>query len=136
MLNAIAETPTTAAAYAQTLLRMLTGKVFMPEAPDIVEERAYRGNNMQKTINDIKTGNLSIRPNPANSSFVVTVSLPNAARTLELREMVTGRLLRSININAGGDHTVSCDDMAEGTYLLLLRENGKVIVRGKIVIQH
>ncbi|MCC7465483.1 MAG: hypothetical protein IT261_04405, partial [Saprospiraceae bacterium] len=84
-LLGIANSSSLEAGYAQTMLGILTGRVFMPKLPALMEERS----NNSQTLQLSKVGVLLVSPNPAND--VINIQLPKAIdrsanRILELRD--------------------------------------------------
>jgi len=133
MLQNIAELPTVEAGYAQSLLGLLKGQMFMPRVPDLGGER----NN----LTSIRLGAqevLQVSPNPVSHLLQVQVSAPldqSISRTLELRALATGNLVRSVRVQDGSAIFISVQDLPSGLYLLILQDQGVVIERKKIAIQ-
>jgi hypothetical protein len=133
-LQGIAESPSPEAGYAQSMLGILTGQIFMPRVPDLGGER----NAPHSTRADIADV-LSISPNPVSDILQVQVPQPfgkSGRKTLELRDLSTGILIRNIQAPDGGDISISVETLPSGIYLLTLKEQSVTIARKKVVVQH
>jgi len=134
-LLSIAEAPSPEAGYAQSLLGILTGQTFMPKVPDLGGERNAPSLSVQTTLPDL----LQVSPNPVSNLLEVRIKQPvskSSAQTLDLHDLVTGILMRSIQIAEESTLFISVEDLSEGIYLLTLRGQGGTIARKKIAVQH
>jgi hypothetical protein len=129
-LLAIAEAPTPEAGYAQALLGILTGQVFMPRLPELDTERSEAPNKV--------TGpsGIEIMPNPA-SDVIQMRFVPSAIQqTIDLRSLATGTLLQSLDVSGQDTLALPVRHLPSGMYLLVLREQGRVVAHQKVVVQH
>jgi hypothetical protein len=134
-LLGIANSSSLEAGYAQTVLGILTGRVFMPKLPVLIEERSSNPQTSQPG----KVGVLLASPNPAND--VLNIQLPKAIdrsanRILELRDIATGALIQQVAAPDDSSVSLLVQNVPAGIYVLILREHGVVIARQKITIQH
>ena len=133
-LLGIAESSSQEAGYAQSILGILTGQVFMPKLPDLGGERSSSPSGQPALI-----GALQVSPNPV--SDVLEVQVPKqvdraVSQILELRDMATGILVQRIRVPDGNNVSISVQALPSGLYLLSLQEQGIVIARQKIAVQH
>jgi hypothetical protein len=134
VLTSIAESSSPEAGYAQTLLGILKGITFMPTVPDLDPQR-----NGQVPVKPNLSGALQVSPNPVG--YNLQVGLPEAAenstdRVLELCDMATGRLIQSIHVGYENSITISVASFPSGFYVLSLKDQGAVLARQKIAVQH
>jgi len=134
-LLGIAESSSQEAGYAQSILGILTGQVFMPKLPDLGGDRSSTPYSEQPAL----IGALQVSPNPV--SDVLQVQIPKsvdktASQVLELRDMATGILVQRIRVPDGNNVSISVQSFPSGLYLLSLQEQGIVIARQKIAVQH
>jgi len=133
LLN-VADAASQEAGYAQSLLNILTGRVFMPKVPNLGEERS---NQAPRDL--LPEGALQVSPNPV--SDVLQVQFPShkieqGVQTLELRSITSGELVRKIIVPDGNTLSISVHSLPAGMYLLTLQHQGVVQSRQKIAIQH
>lgn len=129
-LLAIAEAPTPEAGYAQTLLGLLTGRVFMPRLPDLDTERSAEPNQA------FVSSSLEISPNPVSDLLRVRLQPSALQQTLELRALATGALVQSVDVSGQESLTLTVQHLPSGLYVLVLREQGGVVAHQKVVVQH
>jgi len=133
ILLGIATSPNPEAGYAQSLLGILKGQIFMPNLPDLGGERESRQTEKPDLLETMQ-----VSPNPV--SDVLQVKIPRWSRetnrSLELREMATGRMVERVPILDGGDIAIPVEALPTGLYLLILQEKGVAIDRQKVVVQH
>jgi len=79
----------------------------------------------------------SVTPNPANDVLEVSVSasIPQDF-TMALYHLTTGRLESVFRLPASGRQTLDVKKVPPGVYLLAVLQEGQVIARQKLVIQH
>ncbi len=133
-LLAVAESSSQEAGYAQSILGILTGQVFMPKLPNLGGER-----NAPPTKQPSLFGSLQLSPNPV--SDVLYVQVPQGivmagSQVLELRDMATGIMVQRISVLDRNSIAISVQALPSGLYLLSLQDQDKVIARQKIAIQH
>jgi hypothetical protein len=122
------------AGYAQSLLNILTGRVFMPQVPALGEAR-----NSQLPNNLLSAGTMQVSPNPVGDVLQVQLSpgeIVFGERILELRSIASGELVRMISVPDGNVLSISVSTLPAGMYLLTLRNQGVAQSRQQIVIQH
>ena len=134
-LLGIATSSSQEAGYAQTVLGILTGRVFMPKVPVLNGERSSNPIPSPQS----KAGVLLVSPNPAND--VLNIQLPrlidrSANRVLELMDITTGILVQQIAVPDESSVSISVQTLPAGIYVLTLREQGVVITYQKIAVQH
>lgn len=132
-LTVIAEAPSPEAGYAQSLLGLLTGRVFAPELPDVVTER------QQETTTSVSESWLEIAPNPADEQLRVSLlKVPHQQERLmlELRDLGTGRLVHSMNMSEGNVGFLTVKQLPPGLYILTLRNDHTILEVKKVLVQH
>jgi len=132
-LLSIAESSSPEAGYAQTLLGILTGSVFMPRLPDLGGERSAESEKKSNPYG------LLVSPNPVSN--LLQVQAPHRTgramqQTLDLRVLATGELVYSANIMGQDIILVPVQHLPQGLYLLTLREQGAIVDRQKVIVQH
>lgn len=139
MLLNIAASQTEVAAYAQSLLGLLTGRFFMPELPNLAAAQGEGAGERQSK--EGQTGNLSVQqvftatPNPATEMLDLRgVSITGGL--VSFRHIATGQIARNVYLPDGGTLSVSIRDLPDGVYVLTLMQNDRVTARQKLVIQH
>lgn len=132
-LTEIAEAPSAEAGYAQSLLGLLTGRVFTPELPDVVTER------QQQTTTSVSETWFEIAPNPVDEllrvSLVKTHHKPEML-VLELRNLGTGRLVHSMTMPENNVSFLPVNQLPEGLYILTLRYDNSILEVKKVIVQH
>lgn len=129
-LLAIAEAPTPEAGYAQALLGILTGRVFMPKLPELDTERSVAPNKAAIPLG------IEVMPNPA-SDVIQLRFMPSAAQqTIDLRSLATGAFLQSVDVSGQDTLALPVRHLPSGMYLFVLREQGRVVAYQKVVVQH
>jgi hypothetical protein len=129
-LLSVAEAHSPEAGYAQTLLGILTGRTFMPKLPDLDTERSA------EPVKAVASSGLEISPNPVNDLLRVRLQPSAIQQTLELRALATGALVQSVDVSGQESLTLPVRHLPSGLYLLVLREQGAVVVHQKVVVQH
>ena len=134
-LQNIANAPNPEAGYAQTLLGMLTGQVFMPTLP--VLENKERST---ETTNTLSVNGLQVSPNPVSDLLQVQISYitdHDSRLTLELRELTTGRQVYSAKVNDQDTLLIPVVQLPAGMYLVQLRsQQSGVTSQQKVIVQH
>lgn len=129
----MATSPSPEAGYAQSLLGILKGQIFMPKLPDLGGDREGFQTERPSLLETMQ-----LSPNPV--SDVLQVQVPHwdgkKSRVLEMRELSTGRLVKGIPMLDGGDIAIPVEALPSGLYLLILQEKGIAIDRQKVVVQH
>jgi hypothetical protein len=135
-LTSIALAPSKEAGYAQTLLGITKGVVFMPKVPrlDIETDRSMpSASSEHKSL-------LSVIPNPVNT--LLTVQLPATLAQhvswIQLQEMSTGKVVFMRELEPGIEYfEVETSKYPSGIYLLVWRPSTEQQQQHqKIVIQH
>jgi len=132
---AMAESPD--AGYAQALLSLLIDTMFMPTLPDIGEE-SFIALPPQLPVADISV-NLQIYPNPTDDILNIQIPIASditAHREILLHEMITGRLVKSIDVSNLSIVTFTLDDFISGVYMATLNENGVATYTQRFIIQY
>jgi hypothetical protein len=84
--------------------------------------------------NQLKLDEISILPNPANSSL--RISFPNLfTRSLEIFN-ITGNLVWSNDVNEFKDITILTNNFPDGVYIVKAAQNGRLIANKKIIVAH
>lgn len=74
------------------------------------------------------------QPNPFNQSTIIRYTLPkNASGQINIYDN-SGKLLKSVRTNAGGQTTINAGELKSGTYTYSLLGNGKLVASKKLVI--
>jgi hypothetical protein len=139
-LLAIAESHTEVAAYAQSLLGLLTDRVFMPNLPELTEEksaeqRSWVDENKNVSIRNTVPQLLLLSPNPARD--FLQMQMPGAVGCrIEFHHLTTGRTERTVYLPDGNGLNISIQELPEGVYVLTALQNKQVLTRQKLVIQH
>lgn len=139
MLLNIAESHTEVAAYAQSLLGLLTGRFFMPELPNLTaaqEEGAGERHSKARQVESLPMKQaFTVTPNPATEMLDLRgVSITGGM--VSFRHIATGQIARNVYLPDGGTLSVSIRDLPDGVYILTLTQNDRVTARQKLVIQH
>lgn len=129
-LLAVAEAASPEAGYAQTLLGILTGRVFMPKLPDLGTERSVEQGST------LATTGLETSPNPVSDLLLVRVPRATVSQTLELWSPATGTLAQRAETTGREAISLPVRHLPAGLYLLVLREQGAVVNHRKVIIQH
>lgn len=131
VLQQIASDASPEAGYAQSLLGILKGQVFMPGKPELGEERSAQ---TAKTALE----SLEIAPNPVSEQLTVRMAAApeTLERTLELRELSGGGLVKQFEVSEARERSIFVQNLPAGVYVLCLLEQGAVIARKKVIIQH
>jgi hypothetical protein len=75
-------------------------------------------------------------PNPA-SDVIQMRFVPSAIQqTIDLRSLATGTLLQSLDVSGQDTLALPVRHLPSGMYLLVLREQGRVVAHQKVVVQH
>lgn len=136
LLNGIAQKSSPVAGYAQTLLGLLKEQVFMPAPLDL---GGRERNTPQQREEALAGRTFTIAPNPAHQSLQIQLPVATEVDTdvqLICFDLVTGRLVHTVSMLSGGSVNLSVENWHEGVYLFALQQNGKIIDRKRILIQH
>lgn len=141
LLNGIARKATPASGYAQTLLGLLKGQVFLPEplnfgkGDEKEEKEEERSGSLTQQF---PAADFRVTPNPAH--LLLQISLPAADGNSNVKvtcyDLVSGRLIHTLSLPSGGATSLNIENWHEGVYLFVMEENGKMIARRRIMIQH
>lgn len=132
-LTAIAEAPSPESGYAQSLLGLLTGRVFTPELPDVVTER------QQQATAPNSDSWLEIAPNPADEQLRVSLlkmQYNQERLVLELRDLGTGRLVYAMEMPEVNVGILPVKQLPGGLYVLTLRNDHTILEVKKVLVQH
>lgn len=131
-LLTIASASTPEAGYAQTLLGILADTVFMPRLPNFgIAER----NSVTDYIT-VSPRVLEVSPNPVSDLLLVRPTQATRSQIIELRALTTNTLVQSIDVTGLESLTLSVQNLPSGIYLVVLRTQGEVVDRRKIIVQH
>ena len=92
-------------------------------------------NNNGTVSNVVTNGSLEQnKPNPYNKNTIIRYSIPQGSKGQINIYDQTGRLVKTLNANAGGQSQVSGHDLAAGTYTYTLMINDKVASSKQMLI--
>lgn len=113
-------------------------RIPMPMAPSPCDNSTARWTQEQQddqvTANDF--GQLLLRPNPASNKVQVDYSFNEkaAARAVEIYDITGRRVWLQEVHNASGTLNIMLDNYQSGLYQVILRQDGKVFLHGKLSV--
>jgi hypothetical protein len=133
ILQKIAVAPSQESGYAQSLLGILTGQVFMPNLPNLIGSE--RNNFLDRTKESLT---FLTSPNPVND--ILKITFPEQLNKgkigfIELKNL-TGHMITSILLKEDNEVFIPVEKFPSGIYVIILKVNETVISHQKIVIQH
>ncbi len=140
LLNNIAREAGQSSGYAQTLLGLLKGQVFMAAPLEFEKEEKERSAPLQPQ-QQLSSGDehFSIAPNPAHHAVQIQIpqaSVAAAEMQVNCFDLVTGSLVHTLQVPSGGSATLPVENWREGMYVFVLYQDGKATARQRVVIQH
>lgn len=115
---------------------MLTGQtvtyLYEGEIEDGYTVTPFYNEVIIEKADNIPTGVTQIHPNPMSDKTTVSWDASNPEARMEIYSL-TGTLVKSVNIR--NHSTISLEDLPDGIYMILLRNDSKIIGNKKLIVK-